>query len=272
LPDIPKFLVTAVSLKGKTMKHVMRINRSLLALSAAMIMRTALADGGAADSNQANAAELAKKLQNPIANLISVPVQNNWDFGIGSADAMRLTANVQPVIPFSIGDNWNLITRTIMPIVHAESPLVGGSSSSGFGDIVQSFFLSPKEAVCGLIVGGGRVFLYPSASEDTRNLVRQNLAAWRDSVIEVISPRGRRRIAALLFLQKLVRTSIPSKLQNLRDSYFLWRLRFCICAMLTLKKFTEGWHLRLLGVDETGYLQADLISKGARSTANCISG
>lgn len=71
------------------MKHAMPINRSLLVLGAAMIMRTALADEGAADSNQANAAELAKKLRNPITNLISVPVQNNWDFGIGPADAMR---------------------------------------------------------------------------------------------------------------------------------------------------------------------------------------
>ncbi|MDD1620896.1 MAG: hypothetical protein LUQ11_05400 [Methylococcaceae bacterium] len=149
------------------MKHAVPINISLLVLGAAMIMRTALADEGASDNNQANAAELAKKLQNPIANLISVPVQNNWDFGIGPADAMRFTANVQPVIPFSISDNWNLITRTIMPIIHAESPLAGGSSSSGLGDIVQSFFLSPKEAVGGWIVGGGPVFLYPTASENT---------------------------------------------------------------------------------------------------------
>lgn len=148
------------------MKHAVPINMTLLALGAAMIMRTAMADDVAADSNQANAAELAKKLQNPIANLISVPVQNNWDFDIGSTDAMRFTANVQPVIPFSIGDDWNLITRTIMPIIHAESAVPGESSVSGFGDIVQSFFLSPKEAVGGWIVGGGPVFLYPSASDD----------------------------------------------------------------------------------------------------------
>jgi hypothetical protein len=133
-----------------------------LALSAAMTARSVMA----ADDAQANAAELAKKLQNPIANLISVPVQNNWDFGIGSTDAMRFTANVQPVIPFSVGDDWNLITRTIMPIVHAESPVSGGSDVSGLGDIVQSFFMSPKESVGGWIVGGGPVFLYPSASDD----------------------------------------------------------------------------------------------------------
>lgn len=149
------------------MRHVTPIKISVLALIAAMTGTTVMADEASADDVQANAAELAKKLQNPIANLISVPVQNNWDFGIGQADAMRFTANVQPVIPFTVGDDWNLITRTIMPIIHAESPVPGGSSTSGFGDIVQSFFLSPKEPVGGWIVGGGPVFLYPSASDNT---------------------------------------------------------------------------------------------------------
>ena len=54
-----------------------------------------------------DAAELAKKLQNPVANLISVPIQNNWDFGIGQEDAMRYLVNVQPVIPFSLNQDWN---------------------------------------------------------------------------------------------------------------------------------------------------------------------
>ena len=73
-----------------------------------------------------NEGELAKKLQNPVANLISVRLQSNWDFGIGPADALRYTLNVQPVIPFSLTSNWNFITRTIMPVIHAESPVKGG--------------------------------------------------------------------------------------------------------------------------------------------------
>jgi hypothetical protein len=118
----------------------------------------------AVDGN-AQAAELAKKLQNPVANLISVPMQSNWDFGIGSTDAMRYTLNVQPVIPFSLNPNWNLITRTIMPIVHAESPIKGGRDKSGLGDILQSFFFSPTQPLGGWILGGGPVFLYPSATD-----------------------------------------------------------------------------------------------------------
>ena len=61
----------------------------------------------AADNEQAKAAELAKKLQKPVASLISVPIQNNWDFGIGAANAMRYTVNIQPVIPFSLTKRWS---------------------------------------------------------------------------------------------------------------------------------------------------------------------
>jgi hypothetical protein len=125
-------------------------------------------------SAQDDADELAQKLQNPVANLISVPIQNNWDFGIGTADAIRYTVNVRPVIPFNLNDDLNLITRTIVPI-HAESPVSGGSSISGMGDIVQSFFLSPaKPTTSGIIWGAGPVFLYPSATDDrlgTKNSV-----------------------------------------------------------------------------------------------------
>jgi hypothetical protein len=111
-------------------------------------------------------AELAQKLQNPVANLISVPIQNNWDFGIGPADAMRYTVNIQPVIPFSLTHELNLITRTIAPVIYAESPVEGGDSAYGLGDILQSFFLSPKEPVYGTILGAGPVFNYPSATDN----------------------------------------------------------------------------------------------------------
>ena len=122
--------------------------------------------GAAPSDGQANAAELAKKLQNPIADLISVPFQNNWDFGIGPADAMRYTVNIQPVIPVSLTTEWNLIIRTIMPVIYAESPVPGGDNKAGLGDITQSFFFSPKEPTSGgWIWGVGPVFLYPSATD-----------------------------------------------------------------------------------------------------------
>jgi len=122
--------------------------------------------GGAAGADAENTtAELAKKLNNPVAALISVPIQNNWDFGIGPANAMRYTANIQPVIPISISKDWNLILRTIMPVICAESPVKGGVNHSGLGDITQSFFLSPKEPVGGWILGAGPVMYYPTATD-----------------------------------------------------------------------------------------------------------
>ena len=108
------------------------------------VLVLAAGSGAAPADAQANAAELAKKLQNPIADLISVPLQNNWDFGIGPADAMRYFVNIQPVIPVSLTTEWNLIIRTIMPVIYAESPVPGGDNKAGLGDITQSFFFSPK--------------------------------------------------------------------------------------------------------------------------------
>jgi hypothetical protein len=143
----------------------MKSNLLAVALACALASNTTLVAQDAATDEKAAAAELAKKLSNPIASLISVPIQNNWDFGIGSANAMRYTANIQPVIPFSLSEDWNLITRTIVPVIYAQSPVAGGRDASGLGDIVQSFFLSPKEPVGGWIVGAGPALLYPTATD-----------------------------------------------------------------------------------------------------------
>jgi len=152
-----------------------------------MIVAALLAITGLARADEASETtsdeqgELAKELQNPVASLISVPVQNNWDFNIGPARAMRYTVNVQPVIPFSLTEDWNLITRTILPIIHAESPVKGGEDHSGNGDIVQSFFFSPANPIAGWIAGAGPVFLYPSASDNA--LGTQKWAAGPTAVI-----------------------------------------------------------------------------------------
>jgi len=134
-----------------------------LALTGTLVPLTLRAEEA---DDKAAAAELAKKLQNPVANLISVPIQNNWDFGIGSANAMRYTADVQPVVPFSISEDWNLVTRTIVPVIYAEGTTVGASSKFGLGDVVQSFFLSPKAPTSGgWIWGAGPVFAWPTATD-----------------------------------------------------------------------------------------------------------
>jgi hypothetical protein len=111
--------------------------------------------------------ELATKLANPISNLISVPFQNNWDKGYGPENSKRYTLNIQPVIPFGISEDWNLITRTIVPIIDFQSPLADGDNQTGTGDILQSFFFSPKQPTDdGWIWGVGPALLYASASEN----------------------------------------------------------------------------------------------------------
>jgi len=124
----------------------------------------ALPAGGEAISEGAD--DLAQKLQNPVASLISVPIQTIADFGIGPDDGFRITTNVQPVVPIAVNDNWNVISRTIVPIVYQQDVTAPGASQFGFGDTVQSFFFSSKEVgSSGIIWGAGPVFLIPTGTE-----------------------------------------------------------------------------------------------------------
>jgi hypothetical protein len=115
-----------------------------------------------------DAAALAKELSNPVASPISVPFQSNWEQGIGpDGDGSRYTLNIQPVIPISISPNWNLISRTILPVVDQWSIFPGAGEQFGLSDTVQSLFFSPKEPTAGgLIWGVGPVFLLPTATDD----------------------------------------------------------------------------------------------------------
>lgn len=114
-----------------------------------------------------DAAELAKKLSNPVAALISVPFQNNFEFGGGpNGDGFRYQLSFQPVVPISLNTNWNLISRTILPFI-SQHDMVGTGGESGLGDTTQSLFFSPKEpTVSGWTWGAGPAFLLPTATDD----------------------------------------------------------------------------------------------------------
>ena len=134
----------------------------LLAVAAATIGLSAFA----AEVDHSNDAELAQELTNPLADLITIPVQMTYDQNIGpDDDGSKLQTNIQPVIPFDISENWNLLTRTIVPVVKQENILPSSGSQFGLGDTTLSMFFSPKKATGGVIWGVGPVVLLPTATD-----------------------------------------------------------------------------------------------------------
>jgi opacity protein-like surface antigen len=106
---------------------------------------------------------LAQKSQNPIADLVSVPFQSNTNFNTGPFNRTQEVLNIQPVVPLHINADWNLISRTIMPVVSQPNP-ISNNNTNGIGDITQEFFFSPTHPGA-LIWGLGPVFTIPSATD-----------------------------------------------------------------------------------------------------------
>ena len=101
--------------------------------------------GGPVDKD--DTAQLAKAAQNPIADMVSLPLQVNLNFRYGPSKDKNLTVtNFQPVIPISLGKDWNLITRTIVPFTCTEYP----AYQTGIGNVQFTGFLSPHqfEQIC----------------------------------------------------------------------------------------------------------------------------
>ena len=133
-----------------------------------------------------SAEELAKLAQNPVANLISVPLQNNTNFNVGPLDGTQNILNIQPVIPFTLNTDWNLITRTIVPLIWQPEFVPGQGNRFGLGDLQLSGFLSPsKPGADGLIWGAGAVVQMPT---NTNELGNKNWGLGPTAVVLRIKP------------------------------------------------------------------------------------
>lgn len=132
----------------------------LLAVSTAVLALVAVSA-----AQPASEEDLAKETQNPVSDLISVPFESNFNFGVGPNDDLQYILYVQPVVPFRLSKDWNLITRTIIPLIDQPELGPGVGDVFGLGDIQLSLFLSPAKAGA-LIWGIGPIVQFPTATDD----------------------------------------------------------------------------------------------------------
>lgn len=134
---------------------------------AVAVLALACLVGASAPAGAQEAHELPKKLANPVAAMISVPLQSNYDEKYGlDRKGDKFFINVQPVVPLTLNRDWTIISRTIVPIVSQHDLSPGAGSQNGISDVTQSLFFTPsRPTASGLIWAAGPVFLLPTASE-----------------------------------------------------------------------------------------------------------
>lgn len=140
--------------------------RRAVAATAFVVILVSVPRAQQPDASAPASADLAAKLSNPVSDLVSVPFQFNWEQNVGPSELTRFILNVQPVMPFTLNEEWNLIVRVIAPLI-SQPPLSGsGAAAFGMGDITTSFFFSPSKSTR-FTWGAGPVIVLPSTSEPT---------------------------------------------------------------------------------------------------------
>jgi len=135
---------------------------AMWALLRALLVAIAMLQGHAVYADEAT--EIAKQAQNPVASLISVPFQDNINFGVGPESLVQNVLEIEPVIPLKLNDDWNVITRTIIPVVEQPTLAPGVGNVTGLGDVQPSFYLSPAKP--GAVIWGiGPSFSFASATD-----------------------------------------------------------------------------------------------------------
>jgi hypothetical protein len=143
----------------------MRLGYILCVLSTAIVIPSSVLAEGPSGA-QKSTEDLAKELSNPVARLISVPLQTNYDRGIGpNGNGYAITTKFQPVIPFKLNDDWQVISRTVVPMIYQHNILGNSGTQFGLGNVQQSFFFSPATASGDIIWGVGPIFYLPTATD-----------------------------------------------------------------------------------------------------------
>ena len=138
----------------------------LISLMPPIALAQNTADGdGVIEPGENKRGELARASQNPMANMISVPIQSNTNFKWGPLEKTQNVTNIQPVIPFNLTEDWLLISRTIAPIIYQPELVTGQGSEFGLGDINQALFIGPSNPG-NIIWGAGPIFLLPTATDE----------------------------------------------------------------------------------------------------------
>lgn len=228
----------------------------LIAITA--LSSPAWAEGAAPDLRQLPA--------NPIADILSLPLQLNHDTGLGAAGRdTRTTLNLQPIVPMSVSEDWKIISRTIVPLIRQDSPHPSRWETSGLGDTAQSFFLSPKALTKnGWDWGAGVVVRAPTASDPrlgadqwavgpTAVAVKLTGNGWVVGALanHLWSLSGESHVPAInhSFVQPFFTKGLggPYSLSGNLESNYDWnRKRWHIPANLLLGKLTRVGNQRLL--------------------------
>jgi len=147
-------------------KEMLLISTLFMFLAVSTLVQPGQAED-ASLAQQGGDAGLAQDLTNPVADLMTIPIQMNYDRDIGLQDqGWKLQTNIQPVIPFRLTEHWNVISRTILPVTYQDDIFPGAGSQFGLGDASLSLCFSPKKSTSsGVIWGAGPIFLLPTATD-----------------------------------------------------------------------------------------------------------
>jgi hypothetical protein len=145
---------------------MLRAKTSILILLSAICITVLCPPLDPAARAQDSDADLAQDLTNPLADLVTLPIQMNFDNDLGLADeGKKITTNIQPVIPFRMNEGWNAISRTIAPVIWQDDVFPGSGSQFGLGDMTESLFFSPRKPTDGGVIWGiGPILLLPTAT------------------------------------------------------------------------------------------------------------